>query len=110
MRTIVDIPEGDVKALDLLGKKTNLSRAELVRQAVARYLDAENQTQKGNLDKYFGLFRDDSTAFNGMDGMAWQKTMRAEWNDRDMAMDKRLSENRSLNDQKQAPFSHKDKE
>ena len=34
MRTIVDIPEKDIKALDSLGKKQDLSRAELVRRGV----------------------------------------------------------------------------
>jgi hypothetical protein len=104
MRTIVDIPENQVKALDLLGKKHDLSRAELVRRAVDMYLAAEQKSTKTKLDQYFGIFKDDPTVFDGLDGSAWQQKMRAEWAERDADIDRRLAENHSLNDQKQADY------
>ncbi len=104
MRTIIDIPEDQVKALDVLGKKHDLSRAELVRRAVAQYLEAEQKSQKSKLDQYFGIFKDDPTVFEGLDGLAWQRKMRAEWAERDAAIDRRLAENNGLHDQNQSKF------
>ncbi|MGB4057520.1 MAG: CopG family transcriptional regulator [Alphaproteobacteria bacterium] len=106
MRTIVDIPEDQIKALDLLGKKHDLSRAELVRRAVGQYLEAEQASKKSDLDKYFGILKG-SDLFEGMDGLAWQKKMRAEWADRDAAIDRRLAENTGLNDKKQSDYEGK---
>lgn len=90
MRTIIDIPEKDVNALDLLAKKRDLPRAALVREAVEHYLAAEQNEAKGNLDKYFGVFKG-ADLFEGMDGMAYQKKMRAEWGKRDADVDARLA-------------------
>ena len=103
MRTIVDIPEDQVKALDLLGKKLDTSRAELVRRAVDMYLAAEQKTAKSKLDQYFGILKG-SDLFEGMDGLAWQRKMRAEWAERDAAIDRRLAENKSLHDQDQNDY------
>jgi len=44
MRTIVDLPEDQIKALDSIGKREDLSRTELVRRAVAAYLDGAQET------------------------------------------------------------------
>jgi len=107
MRTIVDIPEKEIKALDLLGKKRNLSRAALVREAVEKYLAEENIHAKSKLDQYFGILKDDPTVFDGLDGLAWQKKMRAEWADRDAAIDQRLAENSGLNEKKQSDYKDK---
>lgn len=107
MRTIVDLPEDHVKALDLIGKKQDISRTELVRRAVAQYLDSEQKNMKSKLDQYFGIFKDDPTVFDGLDGLAWQEKMRAEWADRDADIDRRLSEGAGLHDQNQSAFKHK---
>ena len=105
MRTIVDLPEDQIKALDSIGKKEDLSRAELVRRAVAAYLGNAQETKKSALDKYFGILKG-SDAFEGMDGMAWQKKMRAEWADRDAAIDARLAEQGvGLHDRPQSPYT-----
>lgn len=90
MRTIVDLPEEQIKSLDSLGKKKKLSRAALVRQAVERYINEEGQTAKGDLDKYFGVFKDESAIFDGLDGLAWQRKTRAEWDERDEAVEERV--------------------
>jgi metal-responsive CopG/Arc/MetJ family transcriptional regulator len=38
MRTLVDIPDDDLKLLKLVTQKLGLSRAEFVRQAIAAHL------------------------------------------------------------------------
>lgn len=90
MRTIVDIPEDQVKELDSLGKKENLSRAELVRRAVASYLDAEKDKSAAAIEKYFGMFKGDPNVFDGLDGLEYQRKIRAEWDDRDAEIEQRL--------------------
>ena len=39
MRTLVDLPEGELEQLNVLSKSRRVSRAELIRQAVAGYLE-----------------------------------------------------------------------
>ncbi len=103
MRTIIDIPEKDVNALDLLAKKRDLPRAALVREAVEHYLAAAQDATKSNLDKYFGAFKG-LDLFEGMDGLAYQKKIRAESGKRDADIDRRLAEARALNDKNQSPY------
>lgn len=71
MRTIVDIPEKQINALDDLGRIRKCSRAALVREAVEEYLveQAGNQT-----DKAFGLWKG-----KGVDALAVQNILRSEW-------------------------------
>lgn len=103
MRTIVDIPEDQVKALDSLGKKENLSRAELVRRAVQNYLDVERTKSAGAVDKYFGFLKDCPEAFDGLDGLAYERKIRAEWDDRD-----KMYGNWGMQDKAAAPaYEHK---
>ncbi len=99
MRTIIDLPEDHVKALDSLGKKKKSSRAALVRQAVERYIDEENRASKGDIDKYFGIFKNDPTVFDGLDGLAYQRKIRAEWDERDEALDERLKNYRGFHEE-----------
>ncbi len=107
MRTIVDLPENHVKTLDILGKKHDVSRAELVRRAVEKYIESETKKSADAVDKYFGIFKDDPTVWGGMDGMAWQRKMRAEWDDRDAAIDARLKSQQSLHDHPQEDYKSK---
>jgi Ribbon-helix-helix protein, copG family len=44
MRTIIDLPEEQIKALDRYRKKERISRAEAVRRAVAAFLPVKRQT------------------------------------------------------------------
>lgn len=44
MRTIVDLPDDQVTALDKICQQKKISRAEAVRRAVSSLLDAEKQT------------------------------------------------------------------
>lgn len=81
-RTIVDIEEENIKALDALGKKRKTSRAALVRRGVELVLqEAKEEESEDLLEKYFGFFKDDPDAFDGLDAVAYQQKMRDEWED-----------------------------
>jgi len=71
MRTLIDIPEEDLVLLNQVAKKLSVSRAELVRQAVAISLAPHRQKMN---HAAFG-------AWSGFaeDGLAYQERMRAEW-------------------------------
>ena len=71
MRTLVDIPDADVEALDGLARTRPMSRAALIRKAVNMLL-----RRKGALaaEDAFGLWGDDR-----VDGAAYQDAIRREW-------------------------------
>ncbi|MGF1643898.1 MAG: CopG family transcriptional regulator [Thiotrichales bacterium] len=71
MRTIVDLPEDQLKALSGLGERERLSRAELIRQAIAEYLERRGPAVS---DEAFGLW-----AGRGEDGVAYESRVRSEW-------------------------------
>lgn len=71
MRTIVDLPEEQIEELKRLSGQTRLSRAALVREAVAEYLQ-HHPSEPG--DEVFGIWRD----MPG-DGLAYQRRLRDEW-------------------------------
>jgi hypothetical protein len=71
MRTLIDIPEQYLQDLTTLGQQEKLSRAELVRRAIAAYLsDHKPQTALHG----FGLWKD-----TAVDGVEYQQAMRSEW-------------------------------
>lgn len=69
MRTLVDIPENQLRQLAVICKAKGLPRAEVVRQAIAAYIGA-NQADS---DAY-GLWGEAR-----VDGLEYQKKLRAEW-------------------------------
>jgi len=71
VRTLVDIPEGDLSRLTKLSKTRKVSRAQLVRSAVSRFLQEE---ESDSLDKLFGIWTD-----RNIDGLEYQEQMRREW-------------------------------
>jgi hypothetical protein len=71
MRTLVDLGETQVQALDKLSKKEKRSRAALIRQAVDDYLAKRPSAQEGDA---FGLW-----GKRKVDGLAYQKKTRSEW-------------------------------
>jgi metal-responsive CopG/Arc/MetJ family transcriptional regulator len=71
VRTLVDIPDNDVQRLNRLSKDRKVSRAHLVRTAVAEYL---RQEEPDSLDKLFGIWKD-----RNIDGLEYQEQMRREW-------------------------------
>ncbi len=73
MRTLVDIPERDLEALNRMSKAENVSRAELVRRAITLYLTPRKRDNSG-LRKAFGLWKD-----RNEDALEYQERMRREW-------------------------------
>lgn len=70
MRTIVDLPENEFKAVKALAKRENVSQAEVLRRAVHLYL----KTCTSEVDpQVFGIWR------GGPDGLAYQQRLRDEW-------------------------------
>lgn len=76
MRTIVEIPEDQLRALDAWREARGLSRAEAVRRAVAGLLEDATHTRAA-VDAAFGIWR-----HRGVDGLAEQDRLRGEWDDR----------------------------
>ncbi len=72
MRTIIDLPERQLEALERISKGRRLSRAEVIRRAVDLYL-AEHGPKA---TAAFGLWR---RAGAREDGLAYQRRLRKEW-------------------------------
>ncbi len=70
MRTIIDLPEHDRRALDDLSRHLQISRAEAVRRAVRAYLESQQVDEDVDV---FGRWRE-----RGEDGMAYQDRIRGE--------------------------------
>jgi Ribbon-helix-helix protein, copG family len=75
MRTIIDLPDDQVAALDALCRRDDISRAEAVRRAVARHVQAERAADP---DRAFGLWRK-----RPVDSLKYQRRLRGEWSGRD---------------------------
>lgn len=71
MRTLVDLTDRQVAALDELSKSEERSRAALVRQAIDDYLAKRRSKQESDA---FGLWGE-----RKMDGLTYQKKVRGEW-------------------------------
>lgn len=76
MRTIIELPDEQVRALDTWRESRGLSRAEAVRRAVAHLLQHEVDARAA-ATAAFGLWRE-----RALDGLAEQERLRAEWADR----------------------------
>ena len=76
MRILVDVPEQDLKLLNSIRETEKVSRAELIRRAIAAYVAPREQKWSG-VDAAFGLWADRQE-----DGLAYQERLRKEW-DRD---------------------------
>jgi metal-responsive CopG/Arc/MetJ family transcriptional regulator len=70
MRTLVDIPEDELEELNSLSRTRKVSRAALIRQAVAGFL-AEN---RAGLEDSFGMWKK-----REVDGVRYQEKLRDEW-------------------------------
>jgi metal-responsive CopG/Arc/MetJ family transcriptional regulator len=71
MRTIVDLPNDQIEALKQMSECVHLSRAELMRRAVAEYL-MRHQTHPE--DHAFGLWK-----LHEKNSLDYQERMRREW-------------------------------
>jgi len=72
MRTLIDLPEDDMKWLDRKAAEEGKSRAALVREAVSTYRAEE---AKSGIEKYFGIWKDRTEIG---DAVEWQRRLRAE--------------------------------
>lgn len=73
MRTIVDLPEEQIKALAEMGRIHKMSRAELLRRAVAEYLRSHAADEA---EEAFGIWKN-----RGEEGLAYQERLREEWDE-----------------------------
>ncbi len=71
MRTLIDLADSQVAALDELSKAEKKSRAALIRQAIDDYLAGRRVARE---EEAFGLWGNKK-----VDGMAYQNRMRREW-------------------------------
>lgn len=71
MRTLVDIDESHLKELDRLASRERRSRAAMVREAIAEYLDKRTPQA---LDDAYGLWGE-----RKVDGLRYQEKVRSEW-------------------------------
>ena len=71
MRTLVDLGDTQVQALDELSKKQKRSRAALIRQAIDDYLAKHYSKQQADA---FGLW-----GKRKVDGLVYQEKLRSEW-------------------------------
>ncbi|WP_240535491.1 CopG family transcriptional regulator [Rhizobium freirei] len=71
MRTLVDIGDLEVKALDRLAQREKMSRAALIRKAIDDFLARNSAASEVEA---FGLWGD-----RKIDGLAYQDDIRGEW-------------------------------
>ena len=71
MRALVDMEDKHIRELDRLAEKQNRSRAALIREAIAGYLQTQAQDTAENA---FGLW-----GKKQIDGLAYQAKIRGEW-------------------------------
>lgn len=77
MRTIIDLPDDDVRGLADYCRREAISRAEAIRRAVHALLDEQGTRQsdwEAAVDAAFGMWKD-----RGIDGVEYQRKLRAEW-------------------------------
>ncbi len=75
MRTLIDLPEDDMKWLDRKAAEEGKSRAALVREAVSTYrAQVKPAGDKGWLDQAFGIWKDRTDIG---DAVEWQRRERA---------------------------------
>ena len=70
-RTIVDIPSEQIDALDRLRESQHVTRAALIREAVAAYLTTHHA---GLAEEAFGVWRD-----KPVNAFAHERKLREEW-------------------------------
>jgi metal-responsive CopG/Arc/MetJ family transcriptional regulator len=70
MRTLVDIPDRQIKDLAVICEAEKVSRAEVIRQAISAYLEKK----KPETVDAFGLWKK-----RKIDGLTYQEQVRSEW-------------------------------
>jgi ribbon-helix-helix CopG family protein len=77
MRTIIDLSDELIHALDRLSRREHISRAEAVRRAVILYLEHELPAETVEA---FGLWHDRQA----VDALAYEDALRQEWEPREV--------------------------
>ena len=77
MRTIVDLPQSQIEALDAHAKSKGISRAAAVRESVAAYIPAKTKEKSRSLrdHPFFGSEKRPE----GLDSVEYCRKLRAEW-------------------------------
>lgn len=73
MRTLVDIPDHDIKILNQLSKKKKISRAEIIRQALTSYITNHSKAKELYI-KAFGIWKEKK-----LNSLEYQRKFREEW-------------------------------
>ncbi len=71
MKTLIDIPDIQLKALAQIGEKRKLSRAAVIREAIETYLSGRKQAP---IDDAFGIWGN-----KDFDSLEYQRKLRDEW-------------------------------
>jgi hypothetical protein len=71
MRTLVDIPDSQLKELTQIGQKRRISRAAVIREAITSYI---GKKPSGKKPTAFGLWGN-----RKVDGLEYQNKLRSEW-------------------------------
>ena len=83
MRTLVDIPEDDIRWLDEKAAENGRSRAAIVREAVSAYRVKSEDGDAGERAQRLAGLRAGFGAWKGRtdigDSVEWQRRVRAEW-------------------------------
>jgi hypothetical protein len=77
MRTIVDLPKEQIEALDSYAKTKGISRAAVVREAVATYLPGKKEKIDFRKHPAFGSWKGPK-----VDSVEYVRKLRAEWRHR----------------------------
>lgn len=74
MRTIVDLPEDELRALKAAAKRDGVSQAEAIRRAIRAYLASRPAPDRAS--PAFGLW---ANRQDRQEGVAYQRALRDEW-------------------------------
>jgi len=71
MRTIIEVPDDDIRNLDRIVEQRKKSRAAIIREAIRFYLEGK---VVGSDDAAFGIWKEKKT-----EGLEHQTKLRSEW-------------------------------
>ena len=71
MRTIIEVPQPQLDALDAICRTEDISRAEAIRRAITRMV---GETRHALVTPAFGVWRD-----RPVDGLVYERRLRDEW-------------------------------
>ncbi|TRW16698.1 ribbon-helix-helix domain-containing protein [Glacieibacterium frigidum] len=74
MRTIIDIPDEQLRRVDTIARRRNWSRAATVRKALEQFVESQPDDFDAVLDKAIAAW-----SHIEIDGLEWQQRLRAEW-------------------------------